>query len=427
MKKAALIVDHPSRDLDYIVDIATNLNNLKIKTFIVPSNLRHRELLLLSPDYVLYPNHRDYFAEEVNILKKSRILVGVLETEQCVHEDFFQDYQLTKDKEKRKDIEDFFVWGEYFSNTSIKRNWYNENQIKIIGSPKHDRYLKKIKKKDKDFDILVATSFPNSSPIFGEKVNTNSYKDLGMKDEHIKTFIELHKENRQNTISFINKYLSGKKYKVLLRVHPYEKKDMYINEIKGENIAIDDSDETIFHSLNKSKILLHYNSSSCVDAQVAKIPSINMSWMRTMKVFHESTEIMKEISYQPKSEIESIELIDEILENKISLKTENDNNAIEKFIYNLDGNSSARCAEIIRQTVDTKKVKKEIFKNQTIFLTNFSIKGFFVSLFLKYKWMKTKKYFNRKDINNSLDKIGTSLETTNPKINGISLSSVEIM
>ncbi len=90
MKKVALILDHPSRDLDYISDIALSISESGIKTYIVPSNMRHRELLLLRPDYVLYTNHRDTSANEIRILNEVGVSIGVLETEQCVTDAFFE-------------------------------------------------------------------------------------------------------------------------------------------------------------------------------------------------------------------------------------------------------------------------------------------------------------------------------------------------
>ena len=146
-----------------------------IKTFIVPSNMRHRELLLLG-DYILYPNHRDTTDSEISILK-ANISIGVLETEQCVSE-VFEKYQIPKKLSSRNDIEDFFVW-ENTSKLCIDRNWYSNKQVKVVGSPKHDRYFSSHKlDSNKIYDLLIATSFPNSNPLFGESVNRKMYQNL---------------------------------------------------------------------------------------------------------------------------------------------------------------------------------------------------------------------------------------------------------
>ena len=190
MKKVALILDHPSRDLDYISDIALSISESGIKTYIVPSNMRHRELLLLKPDYVLYTNHRDTSANEIRILKEVGVSIGVLETEQCVTDAFFEKYQIPKNIQTLKtDISDFFVWGEYFSNLCISKNWYDQNQIKIVGSPKHDRYFsQKNSSTPKEYDILIATSFQNSNPLSGHEESRKTYQDLGMNDTEIDIF-----------------------------------------------------------------------------------------------------------------------------------------------------------------------------------------------------------------------------------------------
>ena len=130
----------------------------------------------------------------------------------------------TKKLSSRNDISKiFFVWGEYFLKLCIDRNWYSNKQVKVVGSPKHDRYFSSHKlDSNKIYDLLIATSFPNSNPLFGESVNRKMYQNLGMKNSEIDEFTNLHKVNVQNMIQFINKNLSDTKLNILLRVHPYE-------------------------------------------------------------------------------------------------------------------------------------------------------------------------------------------------------------
>tara|TARA_B110000008_G_scaffold275424_1_gene312859 strand:- start:364 stop:1659 length:1296 start_codon:yes stop_codon:yes gene_type:complete len=429
VKKVALIVDHPARDLDYISDIGLNLSKLGIKVYIVPSNMRHRELLLLSPDYVLYPNHRDTTTQEIRILNKINVDIGILETEQCVNENFYEEFQLPKKQISRTHIKDFFVWGEYFSNICVSRKWYGKNQIKVIGSPKHDRYFtQKEEKIKKEYDILLATSFPNSNPLHGEDVNRKMYKDLGMKISDIDSFIKLHKENSQNTVNFINEKLSNTELKVLLRIHPYEQNlEFYKKNIKGNNIKIDEGKDTIINSLNKSRILIHFNSTACIDSQAHNIPSINMSWMAQMKIFHESTEIMSLISYQPKTENECMQLVQEIMDNKTKLKVENNSDKIKKYIFNFDGSSSKRCAKMITLSLNSKTSDLNLHFNQKIFIKDFNLQSLIVSLILKYRWKKTRKHFDKFDIRNSLINTEPSIKLANPKKAGIDLTSVEFL
>ena len=429
MKKVALIVDHPSRDLDYISDIGFHLVKDGIKTFIVPSNMRHRELLLLKPDYILYPNHRDTTDSEISILEKANISIGVLETEQCVNDIFFEKYQLPKKLSSRNDIEDFFVWGEYFLKLCIDRNWYSNKQVKVIGSPKHDRYFSSQKLgSNKIYDLLIATSFPNSNPLFGESVNRKTYQNLGMKNSEIDEFINLHKVNVQNMIQFINKNLSNTKLNILLRVHPYEENfEFYKNSIKGTNIEIDDGRNTIYESLNKSKILIHFNSTSCLDAQALGIPSINMSWMPQLEVFHESTEVMSLVSYLPETESECMQLISSILNKKIELKIQNDSQELEEYIFKFDGLASIRCAEIIKNSLNSKNKEVNFNLNQKTFLENFNLRNLIISSILKNRWKNSRKYFNKRLVEQSLKRSGKIINSKYAKVGWIDLSSVELL
>ena len=65
------------------------------------------------------------------------------------------------------------------------------------------------------------------------------------------------------------------------------------------------------------------------------IPSINMSWMPQLEVFHESTEVMSLVSYLPETESECMQLISSILNKKIELKIQNDSQELEEYFLNL--------------------------------------------------------------------------------------------
>ena len=51
---------------------------------------------------------------------------------------------------------------------------------------------------------MIATSFQNSNPLSGHEVSRKTYQDLGMNDTEIDIFNQLHVDNVQNTIDFIN-------------------------------------------------------------------------------------------------------------------------------------------------------------------------------------------------------------------------------
>lgn len=428
MKKVALIIDHPARDLDYICDIGVYLKKKGIRVVFVPSNMRHRELLLLKPNYILYPNHRDTATEEINILAKLNIKIGVLETEQCVNEKFFEKFQLPKNLEFRDDIDHFFVWGKYLSDISINKKWYKKKQVKITGSPKHDRNLTSEKNDgEKDYDLLIATSFPNSNPLFGEEVNRKTYQDLGMKNNDIDKFTKLHKENSLNTVNFINNYLGGTNLKILLRVHPYEQNiEFYKKVISANNVTVDESKDTILTSLNNSKVLLHYNSTACVDAQLVNVPSINMSWMPYLKVFHESTSIMSHISYQPATPEDCLKRVKQILNDNLNLKIQNNDADLHYYMHNLDGKSSERCANYIKDSIESSGEIKSNYQ-QDIFQNKFSLKGFIISMKLKKNWKKSKKFFSREDIEKSLKYHNTQFKSSYVKVSLNTLTSIELL
>ena len=114
MNRISLILDNPVRDLSYVSQLQWSLGN-GFEVNIVPSNMRHYELILSCPDYVLYPHQREgSSAEEILLLHDQGIEIGIMETEQHIKENYFIDYQMPKNLKSLRIPKHVFSWGYYF-------------------------------------------------------------------------------------------------------------------------------------------------------------------------------------------------------------------------------------------------------------------------------------------------------------------------
>ena len=59
-KKICILLDHPSRDLDYVTLLSLHLIKLNFEIYIVEAYKQY-EIILINPDYLLLPHKRSNF------------------------------------------------------------------------------------------------------------------------------------------------------------------------------------------------------------------------------------------------------------------------------------------------------------------------------------------------------------------------------
>tara|TARA_B100000035_G_scaffold84000_3_gene70573 strand:- start:12947 stop:14233 length:1287 start_codon:yes stop_codon:yes gene_type:complete len=422
-KKISLILDNPTRDLDYIVLIGKHLVKNNCEVTIVPSNLRHFELFHLQPDYVLYPHQRESSAKEINILKNAGMDIGVMETEQHVDEYFFTSFQTPLNKKYLEDPIHIFSWGDNFSQIVLNNNIYSSEQVINVGNPRFDLYFHKEKVK-KTIELLIGTTFQIANPKYlGKKNSKKAYLNENMSEQDYEEFFKTHEEAMRTLIELINSNFLELNSGIHLRPHPYEDENIYKNKLKHINI---DNSYSIGDHLSLASSYLHYHSVSSTDSAVMQIPTINLSWFPKNKRLHDSTEFMKRTSYQPSNKYELKEIIQEVRKGNLQPKLKIDDKIFEQYFYRIDGLASKRIAEHILNNT-THKVNQ--YKNPEIIFNNLNK----LNELVKHKiavnrWKKTKKYFGISEIQDSIKK------TTNPNIhvdmtsyiNDIQLASIKI-
>ncbi len=431
MNNISLILDNPVRDLSYVSLIAMDLAEKGFEVNIIPSNMRHYELIFSEPEYVLYPHQREgSSAQEISFLSDKGIEVGVLETEQHVKENYFINYQIPKNLNLLKKPKHIFSWGFYFSSILKKNKLYSDKQIKIVGNPRYDEYIFNTEIIDKTIKLLIATSFELANPNFlSKRESMKAFQNDNMSKDDYLRFHNIHKESLEKLTMLIQENFFNIENGLKLRPHPYENDKLYIKKL-SKSLVLDNRVPIINH-LKSAESFLHYHSVSSVDSAVLQIPSINMSWFPMDSKVHDSTRFMKKTSYQPNTEDEMIELVELINNRQLTPKLDSNNNIFEEFLYKLDGISYKRI---------TDHIARDFISNSN---KNFTFDGPFNDLnktehYLKFiinkkKWTKSKKYFSANDIKEYINtqkailNKNVNFEIVNNEFKNLKLTSVKVV
>ena len=431
MNRISLILDNPVRDLSYVSLIAMELAENGFEVNIVPSNMRHYELILSCPDYVLYPHQREgSSAEEILILDDQGIEIGVMETEQHIKENYFIDYQMPKNLNSLRIPKHVFSWGYYFQSLMKNNNLYSDQQIKVVGNPRYDEYIFNPETFEKSIKLLIATSFGIANPNYlSKKQNKKAFLNANMSEEDYLRYFKIHKGTIENLLDLIKEDFFELGNGLKLRPHPYENEKLYIKELS--NSVVLSNEEPIVKQLKQSNSFMHYHSVSSVDSAVLQIPSINMSWLPTDYKMHDSTPFMLKTSYQPNSQEEMKELILLIKKSKLKPRLEIDDPIFEEYLFKTDGIAYKRVAEHIMSDINPSL--KRNFSSKGPFNNISATEHFLKFIYHKHKWKRTKKYFSSKDIKNYIDKCQRILQNdfkfniSNNEFKNIELTSVKIV
>ncbi len=183
-----------------------------------------------------------------------------------------------------------FFWGErqkkdFIDSFGLK----HESKCIVTGSPRADHWeliARRNNKYDKEF-ILIATSFSHENHALGSKGQYNLLKDVAgvklgaNKAQSIDDYFEGMFKLGSFLIPYYKKLLLNlsekfKNEKIILRPHPSESLDMWLDLTKNLNNVEIRTDGTIIDWLLKSKLLIQYGSSCAIQANILKVPVITL-------------------------------------------------------------------------------------------------------------------------------------------------------
>tara|TARA_Y100000589_G_C27147627_1_gene627538 strand:- start:24 stop:1454 length:1431 start_codon:yes stop_codon:yes gene_type:complete len=183
-----------------------------------------------------------------------------------------------------------FFWGEEQKKDFLDSfGTKNESKCIVTGSPRADHWeliSRRRNNHDKNF-ILIATSFCDENHALGSKGQYNLLRDVaGVKigansEESIYDYFDGMYKLSSLLLPYYKKLVlklskEFKNEKIILRPHPSESLDMWLELTQNlENVEVR-NDETIIDWLLKSKLLIQYGSSCAIQANILKVPVITL-------------------------------------------------------------------------------------------------------------------------------------------------------
>lgn len=410
IKKVALIIDNPLRDLDGLILIAYFLSKYKIVSYIIPMHLQEYDVFGLNPDLILVNYVRNNNCALLQNYHEAGIKVSVLDTEGAGGSGWAETASLISSTQAKKYVDHYFTWGESQKNLLIKYDAISSNRISAVGCPRYDFISPFLKNAIESVDIaenyfLINTNFPILNPRFsaGTKDEINNWITVGLDGDKANKYATACRrayEGVKDAVRVLSNRFPNETF--IIRPHPFEKCEAYSDLADLENVKIR-QEGTSLCWLKNARALLHLNCSTALEATFMGIEAISFEWLNDPAIRHED---VIRISRKANDINELIKYIDIIVERKLfdhlpdreNIK----NHIIDESYLKLDGFASSRVAQTINtivmedKSVMIKKRKNHFSKRYIISIAR-KILGFKISEAIKMMISKDKSVYLSKE------------------------------
>jgi len=399
--KIAFLIDNPYRDLPGLALTAWHMCQYGAICYLVPMNLRNEEIWALAPAFVLINHFRTVYEDFVENLMSAGIKVGVLDTEGSVfspvpksansaHEGTenrkndsmpaFEEYALSmaKDKALRHCISNFCAWTPEFAKYAVKRGWYLEDQITVTGSPRMDFFSSQwqdaaLKMSDYADEFKQPIIMINSSFTLANSRFQSPEKEMAMmieKFSYNRDFMiqwMANQKNALNDLASLANHLARHfpDATFVFRPHPFESIETYDDLLESlPNLHVVKKG-TIDGWLLRAKAVIHWGSSTAIEACLAGIPAFSAGWIPE----HLPIPAVDEVSIKCFSEKELINKISDVLKDNFKVPAiinKSTNRIIAKTFYKIDGFSHQRIGDAILNTLKANKNQVSVKKCRTL-------------------------------------------------------------
>jgi len=396
-KKICIIVDHPLRELDYLLLISYKLLEKSDYEIFLVEQYKKELIFLIKPDLVILPHVRENMMPIIIESKKKNILIAIVETEGGFTGKFVSGRdQYYKKALKYSDF--YFIWGRdifnYIKRLSKKKNYF------LTGTPKFDFFRKELKKyyKSNYKYITFVSNFPIVNPKFNtlaENKNEVKQSEFATNKKKIDSLFETQHSVYIKFLDLVKKTTKKyKKEKFILKIHPFENEIPYKNIIKSKNVKFVQK-ENIAETLSKTKNLIHYNCQTAFEFFLSGRNAITYEFALNKNERNAGNFDLSKISLKPKNIYQFYNLI------KKKHKFKNNPKLANKYGYRDNKNLSSdlivdKIHSKIKMHTKLDKINKNIYYNYSIYLL---IKDCLIN-FLPRKIVKILKYFlKRKEFN----------------------------
>ncbi|PIS10722.1 MAG: hypothetical protein COT73_07815 [Bdellovibrio sp. CG10_big_fil_rev_8_21_14_0_10_47_8] len=354
-QKIQIIIDNPLRDLPSGVLLAAHLVKKGLNVILTPFDNAPFETFRFCPHYLLVNYARKTNETYMSRVLSARIPLGVLDTEGGVFVKLENEggkpnfvKTLTENKSVISQLKDYFVWGNFIFDF-MKKEWPSAvSALQLMGTPRTDALHSKWAEphQQREFILintsftLINTKFRSSEEEINDLVHRFGYERARLEQEY-----QVQKKVASEFLATVKKVAEEfPNESFVLRPHPFERHDMYLQEFKDSKNVVVRGDQAIDHWLSQSKALIHYECSTAIEAGLVGVPAFSLkSAAHTRPI-----EAISLLTDYCESEQDLNEKISQVLNKTYqppSTFQKNLQQVIETIYYRFDGESSSRIAD----------------------------------------------------------------------------------
>lgn len=424
--RICLIVDSIERDLDGLIKLSLNLLKNGSEVYLTPMGIQVYDLIRIAPDFILINYLRDNNIENVRKYINAGIQVGVLDTEGAIFTDISKSL-IASLKRNQCEISLYFTWGDIQRKTILDAGIFCDNVVFSTGSPRYDFYshnYQNIVYRDWSYSlkgdyrglILFNTNYPilfSKFQSIEDEIRMIS-KASAFEDSEIRKNIRSLYSAWVETIRAIEEVSNTfKDYKIVVRPHPFEKKDIYETLTKDLKNVFVLQEGSVLKYLVQSDILIHRDCTTAVEAYILGKTAISIEWVLCDG---KRQKLPTDVSLQARSLSDLIFLINSTFQGKTSNRSSiTVNNSVYEFFGNIDGKASERISDIINDKIKRKKkysqiragLRKEFYRSfpEIIKYCVINVFYFIFYSFFKKKYLRLDKKLCLGYVNNRIMKI----------------------
>lgn len=348
--KVALVVDNPLRDLDGLVLLAWQLAQRNVEAWLVPMYDQSFDVRAIGVDFVLLnyirPNNLDHFYA----YKAEGIKVGVLDTEGIAGRSSAEFAGFVGKTGGVQFADLYCVWGPSQLLALQSAKVASRDRLVLTGCPRYDYCANPWRDAvvrpeiNRDY-ILINTNFALTNPKFsaGSRTELQTMLKVGYAPDTADRFVKDAKIAHEGMIELVQDLVNSfPKEHFVLRPHPFENKDPYVNINHQGNFEIR-QEATSVEWLNSCKVLIHLNCSTALEANMLGKPALSPAWLDTETIRVPGP---YSVSQHPQNLTQFVSLLESVL--KVDQEARDfSNRYIQDLYYRIDGHSADRVADSI--------------------------------------------------------------------------------
>jgi surface carbohydrate biosynthesis protein len=437
VKKVALIVDNPLRDLDGLVLVAFHLAQINIEAWLVPMYDQMFDISAIGADLVLLNYIRPNNANHVLDYLRKGIRVVVLDTEGVTGQSAEEFAKVVSTTNLLGLVDLYCVWGNAQKKSLELFNPTLSKNIIVTGCPRYDfciaPWIKYLPSNNLvPGYILINTTFATINPKFssGSTDEAKAMIDIGFSSKFSNQYnadaqialIGMMDLISELTISFPDKQF-------VLRPHPFESCDLYIkkfSEVKNLTVR---QEGTSIQWIKDASILIHLNCTTAIEAHMMGKLALSPKWLDT-KTLHLNEPASVSIQLN-----DANDFLKYLLRSHINKKIHSKILSISNLYGKMDGKSSERLAKSIENVLES-TAPRRYFQQTSLktflvrvirLLIGYRASKFMLKIFGNREMIKNRsyKYANIIYVKNLVNRLASTIDT-NKKVSVDEMREVKL-